>query len=87
VPTAWAAAPLAEQLSDDGELPPVWPDARGELRGLAVIPLHGAAVELTRTDPWMYEMLALVDGLRIGDARVRGLATELLRRRLEDASP
>jgi hypothetical protein len=30
----------------------------------------------------MYEMLALVDGVRVGDARVRGVAKELLRERL-----
>ena len=84
VPTAWAAAPLAQELADNGELPPVWPDPFGEVRGLEVAPLHGAAVELARTDPWMYEMLALVDGLRIGDARVRGLAIALLTRRLEE---
>lgn len=69
LPTAWAAAPLSEQLSESSELPPVWPDARGEVRGLAVAPLHDAVPELARNDPWMYEVLALVDGLRIGDAR------------------
>jgi hypothetical protein len=30
----------------------------------------------------MHEMLALVDAMRIGDARTRGLATDLLRERL-----
>lgn len=86
VPTAWAAAPLSEQLTDNGELPPVWPDARGEIRGLSVTPLHPAATDLARADPWMYETLALVDGLRVGDARVRGLARELLQLRLEGNS-
>jgi hypothetical protein len=60
----------------------VWPDARGEVRGLALDPLHDAAREAARTDPWLYEMLALVDGVRVGDARVRALATELMRARL-----
>jgi hypothetical protein len=86
VPTAWAAAPLSERLSADGELPPVWPDAHGEVRGLAVTPLHAAATELARSDSWMYEMLALVDGMRIGDARVRELAGSLLEQRLREGS-
>jgi hypothetical protein len=30
----------------------------------------------------MHEMLALVDAMRIGDARTRALATELLRTRI-----
>jgi hypothetical protein len=32
----------------------------------------------------MYEMLALVDGIRVGDARVRGIAIELMRARLAE---
>ncbi len=83
LPTAWAAAPLTEQISSN-ELPPVWPDPAGQTRGLEVAPLHAAALAAARTDPWLYEMLALVDGVRIGDARVRGVATELLQARLSE---
>jgi hypothetical protein len=82
IPTAWAAAPLSQQIDAGDELPPVWPDPAGDVRGLAVAPLHGAAGDVARVDPWMHEMLALVDAMRIGDARTRGLATELLRARL-----
>jgi hypothetical protein len=81
VPTAWAAPPLSEHISGN-ELPPVWPAARGTTRGLAVGPLHEGALDAAQTDPWLYEMLALVDGVRIGDARVRGVAAELLQARL-----
>lgn len=82
VPTAWAAPALAGSFAPSDELPPVWPAPEGEARGLAVEPLHPAAVALAQSDPWMYEMLALVDGLRVGDARVRGVARELLDARL-----
>lgn len=82
VPTAWAASPLSDQLSAMEELPPVWPAADGEVRGLSVEPLHAAVVRLAMADPWMYEMLALVDGVRLGDARVRGLSQDLLADRL-----
>jgi hypothetical protein len=37
-------------------------------------------------DPWLYEMLALVDGIRVGDARVRGEAADLLQARLAEVS-
>jgi hypothetical protein len=83
VPTAWAASPLSERVADN-ELPPVWPEPRGTSRGLAVEPLHRAALAAARADPWLYEMLALVDGVRLGDARVRGVAAELLRERLTE---
>jgi hypothetical protein len=62
----------------------VWPSSDGDVRGLAVPPLHSAAIALAVSDPWMYEMLALVDGIRVGDARVRAVASELLRERLDE---
>lgn len=84
VPTAWAAMPLSDAIGTVGDLPPVWPSSAGEVRGRAVKPLHPAAISLAGSDPWMYEMLALVDGVRVGDARVRGVAKELLRERLTE---
>lgn len=84
VPTAWAAEPLASRIaSPPSALAPVWPDANGLQRGLAVRPLHGAATEAARQDPKLGERLALVDALRLGDARIRGVAAELLTNRLE----
>jgi hypothetical protein len=83
VPTAWAAPPLASILAEAEGLPPVWPDPEGDRRGIALEPLHASAPSLARRDPRLGEALALVDGLRIGDARVRGLATELLSERLD----
>jgi hypothetical protein len=82
VPTAWAVPPLSNAIGAVGDLPPVWPSSTGEVRGRAVQPLHPAAISLAASDPWMYEMLALVDGVRIGDARVQGVARQLLRERL-----
>jgi hypothetical protein len=84
VPTAWAAAPLAGELAPQSDLPPVWPDPLGNQRGIAVRPLHPAAAEIARRDPALGERLALVDGLRMGDARVRGVAADLLHQRLAE---
>ncbi|MFI5010363.1 MAG: hypothetical protein ACHQDY_08835 [Solirubrobacterales bacterium] len=80
--TAWAVPPLSQHLAPVDELPPVWPDPLGEQRGLEVQPLHPAVVPLARADPEMYEQLALIDALRAGDARTRGLAADLLRERI-----
>jgi hypothetical protein len=80
--TAWAAPPLSEHLAQSDELPPVWPDPHGDLRGLEVKPLHPAVISLARADRQMYELLTLIDALRIGDTRTRGLAVELLRARV-----
>jgi DNA-binding transcriptional MocR family regulator len=82
IPTAWAAAPLADQLAAGSDLPPVWPDPRGTQRGIALQPLHPAVPALARRDPALAERLALIDALRMGDTRVRGLAAKLLRQQL-----
>ena len=86
IPTAWAAQPLAEELAPRSDLPPVWPDPHGRQRGIALTPLHPAVPRLAGRDPELAERLALVDAIRMGDARVRGLAAKLLSRRLAQAS-
>jgi len=87
VPTAWAAAPLVSRLAPQTDPPPVWPHALGEVRGIALEPLHKSAPDIAQRDPDLGEMLALVDALRLDDARVRGLASELLIERLGSPSP
>lgn len=83
VPTAWAAPPLKGRIvTPRDELPPIWPDARGEQRGLAVRPLHPSAVEAVRRDPALGERLALLDALRLGGPRIKTEAAELLLPRL-----
>lgn len=82
-PTAWAAAPLANRLAPSKDsLPPVWPHPLGQVRGLGLEPLHPIVPEAARKDPEFAERLALVEGIRIGDARVRSIAAEELEKRL-----
>lgn len=82
VPTAHAAPPLAGQISSEGELPPVWPDPNGSVRGEALKPLFKSAPRAALNDPKLYECLALLDALRVGRARERKLATEYLQQLL-----
>ena len=35
--------PLNQEIGESGELPPVWPDAEGDVRGLTLEPLHKSA--------------------------------------------
>jgi hypothetical protein len=87
IPTAWAAKPLVDAVAAPAnDVPPVWPSAQGDTRGLALEPLHTSVVEATRRDPVLREQLALVDAIRIGDARIRGLAADMLRERIGSAS-
>jgi DNA-binding transcriptional MocR family regulator len=88
VPAAWAAAPMASAIHSSGEEPPpVWPYARGGVRGQAIEPLHPAAPEAARDWAELQEMLAILDSLRAGDARVRQVAADLLVPMLHERAP
>jgi hypothetical protein len=79
IPAAWAAEPMAGAIHSSGEEPPpVWPHARGRVRGQTIEPLHLAAPEAVEGWPELGEILALLDSLRAGDARVRQVAEDLL---------
>jgi hypothetical protein len=82
VPTAHAALPLKDRIAENGDLPPVWPDAEGEVRGVTLEPLHKAAPKAARKDPVLHELLALIDALRDGRVRERQLAEKELSTRL-----
>jgi DNA-binding Lrp family transcriptional regulator len=82
MPTAHAAPPLKGQIIE-GDLPPVWPDAEGEVRGVTLEPLHKAAPKAAREDPALYELLALIDAMRDGRVRERQLAEKELSARLQ----
>jgi len=81
MPTAQAAPPLSGLLTTTAETP-VWPDPTGDARGPTVTPLHRHAPEAARRDPKLYELLALLDALRIGQTREVELAERELETRL-----
>ncbi len=81
IPTAHAAPPLNEHISDS-DLPPVWPSPEGNVRGVTFEPLHKMVPGAALKDPVLYELLALVDALRDGRARERQLAERELASRL-----
>lgn len=82
VPTAWAVPPLADELAPSSDLPPVWPDPLVPIRGISLEPLHPAATRIAHRDPNLAQRLALVDALRLGEPRIRGLAADLLHKSL-----
>jgi hypothetical protein len=85
VPAAWAAEPMASAISSSfDEPPPVWPYAASKVRGQAIEPLHRAAPEAVEGWTELGEILSLLDSLRAGDARVRGVAGDFLSSRLRD---
>lgn len=85
VPTAYAAPPLVELISYS-DLPPVWMWGEGSVKGMCVEPLHKSARHMVQRDPAFYEVLALVDVIRMGRCREYERAVEELRQRLFRAS-
>jgi hypothetical protein len=83
MPTAEAAPVFSGLLAPTDQPPPVWPDSEGKVRGEAFSPLYRSAPHAAREDARLYDLLALVDGLRGGRARVRSFAIQELRKRLE----
>jgi hypothetical protein len=78
VPAAWAAEPISQLIRQaPSEPPPVWPSARGAVRGQALEPLHPAAAQASDDAP-LAGLLAIIDSLRAGDVRVRKIAAVAL---------
>jgi len=59
----------------------VWPHADGTARGQSLIPLFPGARELPGRNQPLYELLTIIDALRVGTTRVGKVAAELLAER------
>lgn len=81
MPTGLEATSARGSVGEES-LPPVWATAEGSQRGYAIAPLYPAAPDACRADPQLHELLALVDAIRVGSAREREIAIELLELRL-----
>lgn len=81
-PTSVGAPALLEFFDQSKVLPPVWPDASGEVWGPTVIPLHSSVPSAATKDQEFYDLLALLDAIRIGAARERELAISAIEAKL-----
>jgi len=83
IPTAFAAPGLEGVLMSAGDYIYVWPDAKGKEKGQSVTPLFKSVPEAVKKDPRLYEYLALVDAIRLGNPRESKLANSRLEERLK----
>jgi hypothetical protein len=81
-PTAHASPALRDLFVQSDEPPPVWPFAKGGVRGIALYPLYPTVPRAAEIDSRLYESLALFDALRIGRSRERDSAAEALNKLL-----
>jgi hypothetical protein len=82
LPTLYAASPIKEKILAPNDLPPVWPDKNGKVRGMALYPLYPNVPDAAERNPALYELLVLFDALRAGSARERNIAQDMLNERL-----
>lgn len=80
IPTAHSALPLSDFIQSQ-ELY-VWPSGRGKARGQSIIPLYPSVPNAALKDQQLYELLALVDAIRVGRAREKELAIKELKSRI-----
>jgi hypothetical protein len=79
--TAMHAEPLVGVFSRDGRLVPlIWPSDLGKVEGESLLPLYPTVPRAIQHDPILHRILALIDVVRVADARDRRLATDLLER-------
>lgn len=78
IPTAHSAAPLNLEINSGENY--VWPFAMGSVRGHGITPLYSSVPQAAMEDEQLYELLSLVDALRVGKAREKNLAFQELNR-------
>lgn len=83
IATAHSASPLKNHFKSEEHF--VWPDANGDLRGLTIEPLYSGVVQAALKDAELYELLSLVDAIRVGKVREQQMAMEMLEKKLLDA--
>lgn len=81
VPTAFSAPILERKLLSMGDYIYVWPYAEGREKGQSVQPLFKSVPKAALGDDRLYEYLALVDAIRLGNPREANLAEEMLEKR------
>jgi hypothetical protein len=82
IPTAFAAPALKNELLSAGEYIYVWPDATAQERGQSIKPLFSSVPQAVKEDPKLYEYLALVDAIRLGNPREVKIAADMLKKGL-----
>lgn len=81
MPTAHSAPILKDYFVSDQQY--VWPDPMGEVKGQAISPLYPNQLLAAKNDDKLYDMLALVDAIRVGKVREQKKALELLKQFFE----
>ncbi len=83
IPTAHSASPIKEHIKSNEVY--VWTYSKGTHRGQAIEPLYKTIPEVVQKDQSFYELLTIVDTIRVGRVREIKIAIEELNKRLNNA--
>lgn len=76
------SAPILKDFFVSAE-PYVWPSPSGRAKGQTIDPLYPNQVAAAQEDSYLYDMLALIDAIRVGRVREVEKATDLLKELFE----
>jgi len=79
IATAHSAEPMSKKIVSDSKY--VWPDVNGKIRGESIEPLYKNAPKAALEDKKLYEMLSIIDCLRVGKVREQKIAMVELKKR------
>ncbi|MCK5536484.1 MAG: hypothetical protein KAI79_06635 [Bacteroidales bacterium] len=83
IPTAHSAYPINKYIASSKEIY-VWSYLAGTHRGQAIKPLYKTLPVVASKDNKLYELLVIIDAIRIGRVREREIAIKELEKRLND---
>ena len=81
VPTHVSASPIQEHIASNAESF-VWHYAKGTARGQQIEPLYPTVPEAALRDEELYQLLVIVDALRMGRVREKEIAIDELTKRI-----
>ena len=85
IPTGMSAPMLLKYAGASGAvdkaeiaIPVVWPSVTGKVRGETLLPIYATVPKAALADAALYELLALVDAVRIGRGKERRACADIL---------
>lgn len=81
IPTSHSANPLKSKVVSGSNY--VWPSLEAKSKGESIEPLYKKLPQAALKDDKLYELLVLVDALRVGKVREQELAKNELKKRFE----
>lgn len=82
IPTSSNAPVMVEEILSLSDTPLVWPDPYGEVKGESLEPIYKTVPMAVKRDFVLYELLALLDVIRVGTVREVPIAQKMLMERL-----